>query len=79
MFEFHKLSQYEKAKTINSEGILVDFYTDDNKIISIYYLKGVFVEAIVDEKGEFEYIPFKRGYRPNKEYLVQSKRKKMAA
>ncbi len=63
--EFNQLSVKEKLRLIREKAVLLDVDTEKTKVTELYYLRGFFIEKVLDRKtGAFiELLPFKNGYR----------------
>jgi hypothetical protein len=58
----------EKALILRKEAKFIDEYTDNNgERIFVYYLNGFFIEAVTNVGVIIDVVPYKRGYKVNKD------------
>lgn len=67
MYEFARLDAFKQSLALKEEGLFLEKYKDGEYTIYVYYLDGFFVEATFKEKQLIDLIPFKRGYKLNKQ------------
>lgn len=70
IFEYAKRNKLEKALILRKQAHFIDEYTDSTgERIFVYYLNGFFIEAITNVGVIIDVLPYKRGYKVNKEEL----------
>jgi hypothetical protein len=63
--EFVRLSSHEKLAVISREAVLLDTDTEQGKLVKLYFVRGFFIEKVVDPATmATEIIPYKSGFRP---------------
>ncbi len=68
IFDYAKRTKMEKALILRQEAKFIDEYTDNNgERIFVYYLNGFFIEAITNVGVIIDVVPYKRGYKVNKD------------
>jgi hypothetical protein len=60
----------EKASALKDGVIYLDQYTDDGKVIFVYFVQGFFMEVITDVGTIIDVIPYLRG-RNHKDIKMQ--------
>ncbi|HLP13382.1 MAG TPA: hypothetical protein VK177_15700 [Flavobacteriales bacterium] len=60
--DYAKLTTPEQTALLKKAGVFVDSYTENKKLVIIYWIFGFYVEISTTETM-VEIIPFKRGYR----------------
>lgn len=66
IYEYAKLSKGEKEQLLNNDALFLEQYNDSESTIHVYYLNGFFVEVTVKEGKIIDNIPYKSGYKLNK-------------
>jgi hypothetical protein len=69
IFEFAKLKQEKKEEILHTQAMLLECFTEKDKHFTIYYLPSFFVEVStnVQTKNIIDIIPYRRGYKVEKE------------
>jgi len=66
IYEYAKLSNSEKINMLKGTALFIDQYNTDSKIY-VYFLNGFFVEVTEKAGKVTDIIPYKRGYKQNKQ------------
>ena len=69
MKEYSKLTNAEKVQVLKDEGLFLEKYNDGGNLIFVYYLRNFFVEITYKDNQFVDAIPYKRGYKLNKQDL----------
>ena len=69
IYEYAKLNADKKSEMLREEGLFLEKYEDNGYTIFVYYLDKFFVEVTYKGKKYIDSIPFKRGYKLNKQNL----------
>jgi hypothetical protein len=69
MYKYTRLSKTGKKQMLKEEGCFLEKYADGNNTVFVYYLNGFFVEEVYNGQELIDSIPFKRGYKLNKQNL----------
>ena len=67
IYDYAKLSEGEKEELLKNQALFVEQYTDGDVLIQIYFLNGFFVEVTIKKGKVTDNIPYKRGYKINKD------------
>lgn len=72
--EFAKLNFIEKMALIEQKAVLIDSYPINEQHIKTYYLNDFFLEVIAGIESQYitDIIPYKRGFKVNKENASRS-------
>lgn len=72
IYNFAKSNKKEQENMIQTNGILLESWSENGNLTNLYYLNGFFVEVTLDpsQNEPAEITPFKRGYNM-KNYSVQ--------
>jgi hypothetical protein len=69
MYEYTKLNSNEQKRILKEEGLFLEKYQDGENTIFVYYLDDFFVEVTFKGNLYIDTLPFKRGYKLNKQDL----------
>lgn len=69
IYEFIRLSKAKRKLLLKQEGLLLEKYEDGKTTVYVYYLDGFFVEETYNKEKLIDSIPYKRGYKLNKQEL----------
>jgi len=69
VYNYAKLSKREQESLLNSEGLYLDLYFDNENLINVYYLNGFFIEVVLCKGMVIDILPYKRGYEMDKRRL----------
>jgi hypothetical protein len=70
VFEFVKLTKSKKELLLQTEGIFLENFSEEERITNVYYLGNFFVEQTFD-KGKLESVPYERGYKLSQRALKE--------
>lgn len=78
IYDYAKLTMPEKNFLLEEQGLMMEYYTEKENKIYIYFLNGFFVEVTVKDGVTIENMPFKRGYKLNKSSFLQREERNRA-
>jgi len=73
--EYTKLSEEKKVNAVMLWAILIDNYTEGEKETRVYFMDGFFIEISVENGKVVENLPYKRGFKVNKQLLHEAEKK----
>ena len=77
IYDYAKQPLTVKEKLLLDEAHFLEKYSVNDHTVCVYYLAGFFVELTIKEGKTIDIVPYKRGYKLNKNKLHEIEKRNM--